>query len=311
MPPLAASTIRTQVGRETAVTRFAPSPTGYLHLGHVAHMIHVWGVAAAVGGRVLLRIEDHDRGRCRREYEQAIIEDMEWLGFEPHNQVGRHNQLSTASPYRQSDSEAVYGAALARLQELHEVYRCTCSRKDIAERSVLGEGGERRYDGWCRGQEHRADVPHGMRAVMEAGEERFVDAYLGEQAQDPARQCGDLLLRDRDGQWTYQFAVTVDDMRHGVNLVVRGEDLLASTGRQIRLSRMLGRKNPIVFAHHPLITDQRGEKLSKKQEAPAVRELRAQGMSAEQVLGRAAFEVGLIAEERPMGRDAATRLVMT
>jgi glutamyl-tRNA synthetase/glutamyl-Q tRNA(Asp) synthetase len=304
MPPTAASTIRTQLGPEAAVTRFAPSPTGYLHLGHVAHMIYVWGVAAAVGGKVLLRIEDHDRGRCRREYEQAIIEDMEWLGFEPHNQV------DGLSPYRQSDSEAVYGAALARLQELHEVYRCTCSRKDIAEHSVPGEGGERRYNGRCRGQERRADVPHGMRAVMEAGEERFVDAYLGEQAQDPARQCGDLLLRDRHGQWTYQFAVTVDDMRHGVNLVVRGEDLLASTGRQIRLARMLGRKNPVVFAHHPLITDQRGEKLSKKQAAPAVRELRAQGMPSEHVLGRAAFEGGLIAEQRPLGRDAATGLVM-
>lgn len=304
----ATSTIRTQLGPEAPVTRFAPSPTGYLHLGHVAHMIYVWGVAAAVGGEVLLRIEDHDRGRCRPEYEQAIIEDMEWLGFEPHNQVGLP-QVGIASPYRQSDSGAVYGAALARLQERHHLYRCTCSRKDIAQRCAMGAGGERRYSGWCRGQEHSADVPHGVRAVIEPGEERFADAFLGEQTQDPSKQCGDLLLRDRHGQWTYQFAVTVDDMRHGVNLVVRGEDLLASAGRQIRLAHMLGRKNPILFAHHALISDEGGEKLSKKQAAPAVRELRAGGRQAEEVLGRAAFAVGLVAQDRPMGRDQAIALV--
>ncbi len=298
-----AAVIRAVLGPETVVTRFAPSPTGYLHLGHVAHMIYVWGVANALGGKVLLRIEDHDRGRCRPEYERAMFEDMEWLGFEPDNQVG------AASPYRQSDSEAVYREALARLREGREVYRCTCSRKDIAEHSAMGECGERRYSGWCRKRERGEDVPHGLRAVLQPGREKFVDAYLGEQSQNPADQCGDLLLRDRHGQWTYQFGVTVDDMLQGVNLVVRGGDLLPSTGRQIQLAHMLGRQGPIVFAHHPLISGEGGEKLSKKHGAPAVRELRAQGSSAAQVLGRAAFAVGLLEEWRMVEAAETQELV--
>jgi glutamyl/glutaminyl-tRNA synthetase len=268
-------------------------------------MIYVWGVAKALGGQVLLRIEDHDRRRCRSEYEQAIFKDMEWLGFEPDNQVG------VTSLYRQSDSEAVYGAALARLRDDHEVYRCTCSRKVITEHSALGDGGERRYSGRCRDRGHGEDAPHGLRAVMEPGEEKFADAYLGPQSQDPAKQCGDLLLRDRHGQWTYQFAVTVDDMRHGVNLVLRGEDLLKSTGRQLRLARLLGRREPIVFAHHPLISDEGGEKLSKKQGAPAVRELRNQGLSAAEVLGRAAFAVGLLEEWRMVRAEEARELAVS
>lgn len=299
------ATIEAALGAEQPVTRFAPSPTGFLHLGHVAHMIYVWGVASAVGGKVLLRIEDHDRGRCRPEYGQAILEDMEWLGFEPANTVGPN------SPYRQSDADAVYHAALARLREDHQVYRCVCTRKEIAEHSPPGDGGERRYSGRCRDRQLPKDTDHGLRVVIGPGEEPFTDAFLGEQSQDPSRQCGDLLLRDRHNQWTYQFAVTVDDMRHGVNLVVRGEDLLASTGRQIRLARMLGRAKPIVFAHHPLIKDAQGDKLSKKQSAPSVRDLRAQGKTAEEVLGQAAFQIGLVQEPRSIVAPEAADLLRT
>lgn len=295
--------IRAALGDEQPVTRFAPSPTGYLHLGHVAHMIYVWGVAQAVGGKVLLRIEDHDRGRCRPEYEQAILEDMDWLGFESANSV------RPTSPYRQSDSDAVYHAALARLREDHQVYRCVCTRREIAEHSPLSDSGERCYSGCCRGCDHPETADHGLRVVFGPGEEPFTDAFLGKQSQDPSRQCGDLLLRDRHDQWTYQFAVTVDDMRHGVNLVVRGEDLLASTGRQIRLAQMLGRAKPIGFAHHPLIKDAHGDKLSKKQSAPPVRELRGQGLCAEGVLGRAAFQAGLVGRPGPLCPAEAMGLV--
>jgi len=303
MTTFQSAAIQAALGAEQPVTRFAPSPTGYLHLGHVAHMIYVWGVAEAVGGKVLLRIEDHDRGRCRPKYEQAILEDMEWLGFEPANTVGPN------SPYRQSDSDAVYHAVLAHLREDYQVYRCVCTRKEIAEHSTLGDGGERCYSGHCRGRGDPEMADHGLRLVIDPGEEQFTDAFLGEQMQDPSHQCGDLLLRDRHDQWTYQFAVTVDDMRHGVHLIVRGEDLLASTGRQIRLAHMLGRAMPIAFAHHPLIKDVRGDKLSKKQSAPAVRDLRAQGQTAEEALGQAAFQVGLIERPRRVTADEAAHLV--
>ncbi|MCB1021519.1 MAG: hypothetical protein H6509_15620 [Bryobacterales bacterium] len=270
-----------------ATTRYAPSPTGYLHLGHVAHMLWVWGYAREQGAEVLLRIEDHDRGRCRSEYEEAIYEDLRWLGFDWANTIRR------PSPFRQSDNDLVYAAALEGLRAQGLVYRCDCSRKRVAEHSRQGETGEWIYSGHCRNRNVPADQPHGLRLRMDPGEERFDDLRLGEQAQDPARQCGDLLLRDRDGQWTYQFCVVVDDMRHGVDLLIRGEDLLDSTGRQIRLGRLLGRPAPPSFLHHPLILDEEGQKLSKRTSAGPIRDLRAAGVSREVVLEEAARRGGL------------------
>jgi glutamyl-tRNA synthetase/glutamyl-Q tRNA(Asp) synthetase len=256
------------------LTRFAPSPTGYLHLGHVVNAIYVWGVARALGGRVLLRVEDHDRLRSRPEYEAAIREDLAWLGFRADADAGR-----------QSDDSTVYEAALERLRRVHHVYACDCSRKDI--------GGEH-YAGRCRERDLEPRAGRGLRVAIDAGEERFDDALLGAQAQNPSEQCGDLLIRDRDGHWTYQFAVTVDDARQGINLVIRGADLLSSTGRQIRLARMLGRATPPVFLHHPILLKPSGEKLSKSSRDTGVKELREAGVDAEEVIGRAAAEVGLI-----------------
>jgi glutamyl-Q tRNA(Asp) synthetase len=284
------------------LTRYAPSPTGELHLGHVAHLIWVWGVARRLGADVLLRMEDHDRGRCRPEYEQAIVEDLDWLGFRP------ANGLETPSPYRQSDNEAVYREALARLEARGLVYRCDCSRKRIAEESALGPGGEPVYSGRCRDRRVAEGAPHGLRVRIAPGVERFADARLGEKEQNPARQCGDLLVRDRLGQWTYQFAVVVDDLRHGIDWIVRGEDLLESTGRQIRLARLLGREQPARFLHHPLIVDEHGEKLSKRTHAAPIGKFRAAGASQEAVLGEAAFRVGLAASAGPLALDGALAL---
>jgi glutamyl-tRNA synthetase/glutamyl-Q tRNA(Asp) synthetase len=136
--------------------------------------------------------------------------------------------------------------------------------------------------------------------VLEPGPERFDDALLGAQEQDPVPQCGDLLLRDRDGHWTYQFAVTVDDWRQDVHLVIRGADLLASTGRQIRLARMLGRGAAPMFLHHPILIKPSGEKLSKSSGDTGVRDLRAAGVTAPEVIGRAAAAVGLLEVARPL-----------
>src|SRR5687767_9288806 len=202
------------------VTRFAPSPTGYLHLGHIVNAIYVWGLARTRGGRVLLRIEDHDRIRSRRVFEAAILEDLAWLGFVP--------DAGLSPVRRQSDNDIAYVNALATLAASHNVYTCDCSRK-----ALVGE----RYTGRCRA---RRLVPGdtvppgiGVRVQLDDGLQSFIDGALGEIAQTPAEQCGDLLLRDRDGNWTYQFAVTVDDLNDDVDLVVRGMDLLSSTGRQI------------------------------------------------------------------------------
>lgn len=280
-------------------TRYAPSPTGYLHLGHVAHMLWVWGAARRLGADVLLRIEDHDRGRCRPEYEAAVFEDLAWLGFQQPNAIGR------PSPYRQSDNGAAYEQALDNLRAQGLVYRCDCSRKRIMEHSRQSPSGEWIYSGYCRERQVPNDQPHGLRVRLEPGPESFHDLRLGEQRQEPAEQCGDLLLRDRMEQWTYQLCVVVDDIRHGIDLVIRGEDLLDSTGRQIRLARLLGRTEPPRFLHHALILDDEGHKLSKRTAAGPIGELRAQGRSAESILGEAAFRVGLTNRPEPLSLEEA------
>jgi glutamyl/glutaminyl-tRNA synthetase len=271
------------------LTRFAPSPTGYLHLGHVVNAIYVWGVASLQSAEVLLRIEDHDRIRSRPEYERGLLEDLDWLGFVPDS--GRVPLV------RQSDRQDLYAAALERLRKAHHVYACDCSRKTV--------GGER-YGGRCRDRGLAETPGRTLRVQMPPGVERFTDLRLGLLEQSPIDQCGDLAIKDRDGHWTYQFAVTADDMDQAVTLVVRGEDLLSSTGRQIALGRMLGRTRPPAFLHHPLIVTPAGEKLSKSAGDTGVRHLRDAGVSAAAVIGRAAAAVGLISEARPVdARDVA------
>jgi glutamyl-tRNA synthetase/glutamyl-Q tRNA(Asp) synthetase len=273
------------------VTRFAPSPTGYLHLGHIVNAIYTWGVARALGGRVTLRLEDHDRIRSRAEYEAAILDDLDWLGFEADD--GRHPVR------RQSDTPEVYRDVLNELKRTQHVYACDCSRSDI--------GGER-YVGRCR---HRglSEIPgRGIRVHLDDELVHAQDLLCGVVEQRPSEQCGDLLLRDRDGHWTYQFSVTVDDLRQGVTLVIRGADLLASTGRQVLLARMLGRTRAPIFLHHPLIIGPGGEKLSKSARDTGVRELRAKGLRPEDVIGRAAAAVGLNDRPRPIAASDVAAL---
>lgn len=254
-------------------TRYAPSPTSYLHLGHVLNAICTWDVSRAWNGRVLLRVEDHDATRCREEYVSALREDLDWLGFVPDELVPR-----------QSERHARYEEVLNQLRDRGLAYVCACSRKDIAE--IVGDAfnEETRYPGTCRELGLEPGPGRGWRVIMEPGSERFTDLLLGEMEQDPSSQCGDMLARDRLGNWTYQFAVTVDDLDQGIDLVIRGEDLLASTGRQLRLARMLGRTAVPLFLHHPLIMKRGGEKLSKATRDTGVREMRAAGMTVGAVL---------------------------
>ena len=264
------------------ITRFAPAPTGFLHLGHVVNALHVWKAARDRDGQVLLRIENHDRQRSRPEYEAAILEDLAWLGFHHDGAV-----------VRQSDREAVYRAAIQPLIDRGLVYGCECTRTALAaatERPSTSVGwgrelgSEVRYPNTCRALAIPLADDVGWRLRVEPGVERFFDEMCGPQEQDPSAQCGDLLLRDRLGNWTYQFAATVDDYLQNVTDVIRGVDLLASTGRQIRLARLLGRHVMPRFSHHPLVMKSATEKLSKSDRDTGVRDLRAAGWSAEAVL---------------------------
>ena len=276
------------------ISRFAPAPTGFLHLGHVLDAVYVWNVRQARNdARVLLRIEDHDRRRSRPEYDAAILEDLAWLGFTWDGPV-----------VRQSTRGDIYSRALERLRMRGLVYACACSRRDIAAASSGGEAFrpadvELAYPGTCRDL-GLADGPGvTLRVRLEPSVERFVDMRLGPQEQRPHLQCGDLAVRDRDGNWTYQFAATVDDLEQGITHVVRGEDLLESTGRQIQLARLLGRAEPPAFLHHPLIMKPAAGacgapsrvKLSKSDRDTGVRDLRARGWTPKQVLAAAVSSI--------------------
>ena len=277
------------------ISRFAPAPTGFLHLGHVVNAVYVWGGTKARQGRVLLRIEDHDRQRSERRFEASILEDLEWLGF-----------AADGPPVRQSERGAIYEEALEGLRRRGLVYACGCSRAEIARAGLKActtterEAGapevvqafrpadaDLRYPGTCANRGLTEGPGMALRVRLAPAVERFVDLRHGPQEQRPSEQCGDLLVRDRDGNWTYQFAATVDDLVQGVTLVIRGDDLLASTGRQIQLARLLGRAEPPEFLHHPLIMKSPDQKLSKSDGDTGVRELRTRGWTPRHVIDAA------------------------
>lgn len=289
------------------VSRFAPAPTGYLHLGHVVNAIYVWGVTRAAGGRVLLRIEDHDRQRSRPDFERAILDDLDWLGFVPDEPPTDAFRAGPCAAGRQSDRYAFYESALATLRARGLTYACECSRSDIA--AVAAAAGELRYPGTCANKGLGETTGVGIRVRLEPAVERFDDIRHGRLEQQPSAQCGDLLARDRDGNWTYQFAVTVDDWLQDVTLVIRGDDLLASTGRQIQLARLLGRVEPPRFLHHALLMKSPTQKLSKADGDTSVRDLRARGLTAADVIGRAAHAAGLLPDARPMTANDVTQLM--
>ena len=286
---------RAEQGTDQFVTRYAPSPTGRLHLGHVANAMYVWGMARLNRGRVILRMEDHDRGRSRAAHEDSILEDLEWLGFMP--DLGTLDEFRAGpTPFRQSDCAPHYENALAALVDQGLVYACDCSRSRIAASGDAKPGEEVPYDGYCRDRSLPIEPGLGLRVRMPAARQRFTDMLLGEQLQDPVIQCGDMLLRDRLGNWTYQFTVVIDDWRQGVNVVIRGEDLLSSTGRQIALQSLMSAGTP-TYLHHPLIQEH-GRKLSKREGDLSLARLRMRGVSPALVLGQAGFLVGLVSDQR-------------
>ncbi len=251
------------------VTRFAPAPTGFLHLGHVRNALCVWTYARTHNGRVLLRIEDHDRQRSRQDFETAILEDLDWLGFVPDERVPRQSERGDA-----------YTRVLGDFLRRGLVYGCTCTRADV---------GGAPYANTCRDRGIPIGLDVNLRIRIEPGVETFTDLLCGPQSQSPAEQCGDLMIRDRLGNWTYQWAATIDDFLQGVTHVIRGMDLIDSTGRQMRLARMAGRERPATFMHHPLIMKSATQKLSKSDGDTGIRDLRARGLTPSDVLGMAAL----------------------
>lgn len=253
-----------------AVTRFAPSPTGRLHLGHVAHLAWLRRVAEEQGARILVRMEDHDRRRCRPEFEVAILDDLDWLGFACDADSVASLRGPGPSPFRQSDQPERYRAAFERLAAAGLLYGCTCTRGDLPP---PGDDGERRYPGTCRGKPIDRGEPGVVRVMLPDEPVEVIDLLLGPLHQHPSREHGDPVVRDLHRQWSYQFAVVVDDLAHDVDLIVRGVDLASSIGRQWLLARLLGRAVPAVTAHHPLLTGDDGRKLSKRTGSASIRQM--------------------------------------
>jgi glutamyl-tRNA synthetase len=274
------------------VGRYAPSPSGRLHLGNARTALLAWLSARAAGGRFVLRVEDLDPQRSKPEHERRQLTDLRWLGLdwdEGPDVGGAHG------PYRQSERADSYAAALAEL----DTYPCTCTRKELRETASAPHGLEPIYPGTCRGgtkHQDKAERPASLRWRVPSGEVCFEDRILGLQCQDVATQVGDFVLRRGDGAWAYQLAVVVDDAAMQVTEVLRGADLLDSTARQILLAQALGLPVPS-HAHAPLVVGPDGEKLSKRHGAPDLSELRERGVDPRLVVAVLARSAGLIGPE--------------
>jgi glutamyl-Q tRNA(Asp) synthetase len=237
--------------------RFAPSPTGPLHFGSLVAAAASWLDARAQGGEWLVRIEDVDETRTVPGAGEAILRQLRALGFEPDGEIAW-----------QSRRKPLYEAALDRLREGSHVYRCRCSRKEVADSALAGIEGPV-YPGTCRALGLGPAVPGADRLRVDPAHVAFIDRVQGPIAQDVDRDVGDFVLKRRDGLHAYQLAVVVDDAAQGITDVVRGADLLSSTPRQIVLQRLLGYPTPR-YLHFPVATNARGEKLSKQTLAPSV-----------------------------------------
>ncbi|MEL6220496.1 MAG: tRNA glutamyl-Q(34) synthetase GluQRS [Pseudomonadota bacterium] len=278
------------------IDRFAPSPTGLLHLGHAFSALIGHAMAEAAGGRYLLRMEDLDRGRVRPEYYAAIEADLTWLGVRWHGDV-----------LWQSQRLGHYAAALKRLEAQGLVYRCACTRRDIAEavsapqesRSIGPDGLV--YPGTCRGRAlptgpdraHRLDMRAAVTALGDARLRRLTftedgagpAGETGEIALDPdalIEGTGDIVLARRDGTPAYHLAVVVDDAAQGITHITRGEDLFAATPIHRLLQALLGLPTPR-YHHHRLIRDEAGRRLAKRDDAKAIATLRAEGASPDDI----------------------------
>lgn len=275
--------------------RFAPSPTGVLHLGNLRTALASWLAARAAGGCWIVRMEDVDRPRCRREHGERQLRDLAALGLDSDRPV-----------LWQSRREEAYRAALERLHEAHRLYPCACSRKDLASLASAPhlEDGLRPYPGRCRARPWEG-FDRALRVRLPSGPVAWEDRLLGPQVDDPAALTGDPLLFRRDGLFAYHLAVVVDDAGQGVTEVVRGADLRAVTATQIRLQEALGLPRPS-FAHLGLATGPDGARLGKRGGALGLAELAAQGIAAPEVLGWLGWSLGCL--ERPEACAAAELL---
>jgi len=285
--------------------RFAPTPSGLLHIGNAFAALAAWLQMRQCGGTIALRMEDIDKARSRSAFAEQILDDLQWLGLdwdEGPREGGSH------APYVQSAREPLYEEALEKLREAGRLYPCYCSRSDLATlasapHGLASEGAA--YPGFCRALTDEERVAKGalkspsQRFVMPAGAIAFRDGWRGPQSFEGSA-LGDFVVKRADGMFSYQLAVVVDDAAMGITDVLRGEDLLDSTPRQLALYDALGLQAP-EFAHIPLLADETGSRLSKRDKSLTLASLRESGTASERLLGLLAAMAGWIDRPEPVG----------
>lgn len=272
--------------------RFAPSPTGRMHLGNVFSALLSWLSAKSQGGTWLLRIEDIDPQRSKQEYAELIMDDLHWLGLD-----------WDEGPYYQSERGDIYEHYLKQLTDNGLTYPCYCTRADILATQAPHESdGRVVYKGTCRNlalgvktgpAAIRMKVPSEGKGILS-----FTDGHYGMQTIDLTTHCGDFIVRRKDGAWAYQLAVVVDDALMGINEVVRGCDLLLSSPQQIYLAQQLGFAPPH-FTHLPLLCNKQGQRLSKRDQSLDMAALRTSN-TPEEIIGMLAHAAGLQQSNEPI-----------
>lgn len=280
------------------VGRFAPTPSGRLHLGNMLCAMLAYLSARSQGGRFLLRIEDVDVPRCPRRLAQQCIDDLAWLGF-----------TWDEAPVYQSERTALYQEALEKLHQGGHVYPCFCTRAQLMSLAAPNLGDTQViYQRTCasltaeEAAERAKTRAPAMRLRVPDEDVAFIDGFFGPVEENLARDCGDFILQRSDGLFGYQLAVVVDDALQGVTEIVRGRDILSATPRQLYLQRLLGYPQPD-YVHIPLLMDAQGRRLAKRDKDLDLSAL-AQRFTPEDILGFLAFSVGLLEEIRPMTLEA-------
>ncbi len=268
------------------ITRFAPSPTGLLHMGHAFSAVVGWAAARAANGKWHLRIEDIDSGRVRPEFTDAILQDLHWLGL-----------FEDGALVVQSQQRPAHLTLLEQLRERGLVYPCTCTRADIARAASAPHSGETiRYPGTCRGRTDTPAGPHALRLDLAATglhmQQQWHDLAAGQQS-GPADNGGDPVLMRKDGAIAYHLACVADDAETGVTVVTRGEDLVDSTPIQRLLQILLGLPETATL-HHPLLVDDQGKRLAKRDLSATLASLREAGADP------AAIRSKLLAQAQPL-----------
>ena len=284
------------------VGRFAPSPSGRMHLGNVYTAVMSWLSVRRRGGRWILRIEDLDPQRSKLEYARLIEDDLHWLGLDWDE--GGLDDVGPYGPYTQSRRGEIYAEYLERLAREGYIYKCRCTRADVmATQAPHQSDGRVIYAGTCRPpvmpcRDVDLAAPGAVRLWVPDADICFDDLIAGPQRFNLALDCGDFIVRRADGAWSYQLAVVADDALMGVTEVMRGNDLLLSAAQQIYLYRLFGFEPPR-FAHLPLITNARGQRLSKRDASQSMEALRATHTPAE-VLGMVAHMARLQPDAAPI-----------